>query len=231
VQDADDIVAVARATWGLGEALPREFVVALGESGNPTWAAFHGDEMVAYALGWLGVDAAERLHLHSHMLAARPDRRHRGIGAALKLAQRADCLDRGVMTARWTFDPLIARNAHLNITKLGAVCDGFHRNLYGAMTDVLNAGDRSDRLVVRWDLEREPGPRVISAGAETSSVEIPADYPALRAQDPDAAASVRDEAARLLTEAFDRGLEVLAFDADREGGHPRYLLAPSEVAP
>ena len=82
-----------------------------------------------------------------------------GLGEALKLAQRAQALDQGIHLVRWTFDPLLARNAWLNVGKLGAVIDGFERAFYGAMQDVLNAGERSDRAFIAWDLRREPGPR------------------------------------------------------------------------
>ena len=74
-----------------------------------------------------------------------PDRRHRGVGEALKLAQRAQALDQGIDLVRWTFDPLVARNAWLNLGKLGAVIDRFARSFYGDMTDSINAGERSDR--------------------------------------------------------------------------------------
>ena len=97
------------------------------------------------------------------MLAAVPTRRHRGVGYALKLAQRAQALELGIKVVRWTFDPMIARNAWFNLGKLGAVADRFHRDFYGAMTDVVNRGERSDRLVIRWALEREPADRGGSA--------------------------------------------------------------------
>ena len=114
--------------------------------------------MVGFVLGWAGVDG-EGLHVHSHMLAALPERRHRGVGYALKLGQRAQALAQDIHVARWTFDPLVARNAWFNFGKLGAVADAFGRAFYGEMTDEINAGDRSDRLVVRWDLDLDPAPR------------------------------------------------------------------------
>ena len=151
------------ATWGNHQLLPREMIVALGrerERARP--APFDGDDLlIGYVLGWAGVDE-DGLHVHSHMLAALPDRRHRGVGFALKLAQRAQALDQGIHVVRWTFDPMVARNAWVNLGKLGAVADRFRRDFYGAMTDTLNEGERSDRLVVRWDLDREPGPRAAS---------------------------------------------------------------------
>ena len=157
VADADRINDVIDRTWG-GQRLDREVVRALAASGNVSWGATDGDRLVGFVLGWAGVDDAG-LHVHSHMLASVPDSRHRGVGEALKLAQRAQALDQGIHLVRWTFDPLLARNAWLNVGKLGAVIDGFERAFYGAMQDVLNQGERSDRAFIAWDLRREPGPR------------------------------------------------------------------------
>jgi predicted GNAT superfamily acetyltransferase len=50
----------------------------------------------------------------------------------------------------WTYDPLLSRNAYLNITKLGAVCNTYRRSEYGDMRDGLNAGLPSDRFQVDW---------------------------------------------------------------------------------
>ena len=189
IEDADAILRVMIATWGEHQLLPREEIVALAESGNVPWGAEAQGEMVGYVLGWAGVDPDDGLHLHSHMLAALPDRRHRGVGFALKLAQRAACLDQGINLVRWTFDPMIARNAWFNLGKLGATADRFRRNFYGEMADSLNAGERSDRLVVRWALDRVPGPRTPPDVHET--VAVPREYDALRASDPSAAFAAR----------------------------------------
>jgi predicted GNAT superfamily acetyltransferase len=222
VDDADRINDVIEATWG-GQRIDREIVRALGESGNVPWGAFDRDRLAGFVLGWAGVDA-EGLHAHSHMLAAIPDRRHRGIGYALKLAQRAQALDQGITVIRWTVDPLLARNAWLNVGKLGAIVDRFERDYYGAMTDDLNAGERSDRFVVRWGLERAPGPR--GAPLDATEIAIPADLYELRERDPDRARRWRDEVASAAEDAIARGEVGLAFDRDRAV----YLFAPREAA-
>jgi predicted GNAT superfamily acetyltransferase len=256
LEDSDRIIHVMGATWGEHELMPREMLRALAESGNIPWGAFDGEDIVGYVLGWAGVDAEDGIHLHSHMLAALPGRRHAGVGYALKLAQRAMTLDQGLSLVRWTFDPLIARNAHFNITKLGAQCDRFNRNFYGDMIDSLNAGDRSDRLVVRWELERDPGPwpfpgdrdQVLlrAAGpadlprpepsdqAEPTTdgvvrIGVPRDYAALRRVDEGLARAWRDATGEVLSQCFARGLSVVAFDADLEGGYPLYALAAPDV--
>jgi predicted GNAT superfamily acetyltransferase len=204
-----EVLDVVRQTWGASDLMPPEMVLALGESGNVPYAAYGDAGIVGFVLGWAGVDSVDGLHVHSHMLAALPDRGHRGVGYALKLAQRAHCLAQDIHLIRWTFDPMLARNAWLNIGKLGALADRFRRNFYGEMSDDLNAGERSDRLVVRWDLDREPGPRSLNPNAPMMT--IPSDYPALRASDPDRAQVERDRVAAELEARFAEGLVVAGF--------------------
>ena len=204
LEDADDILRVMIATWGNHQLLPREMLVALAEAGDAPYGAFAEGELIGYVLGWAGVLPQDGLHMHSHMLATVPDRRHRGVGYALKLAQRARCLDQGIHLVRWTFDPMIARNAWLNLGKLGALADGFHRDFYGRMDDAINTGERSDRLVVRWELDRDPGPRTAPPGA--SIVEIPRDHETLRRDDPAAAAAARDDVADRFEAHMGRGM-------------------------
>jgi predicted GNAT superfamily acetyltransferase len=223
LDDADRILAVMIATWGEHQLLPREMIRALAESGNDPYGAFDGDEMVGYVLGWAGVDG-DGPHVHSHMLAAVPSRRHHGVGTALKLAQRAQSLEHGFRVVRWTFDPMIARNAQVNLVKLGGIADRFHRNFYGEMSDTLNRGERSDRLVVRWDLEREPGPRDLPSDAST--VAVPAEYADLRDADRDRALAERDRVAAELEELFAEGAVAAGFDRERSA----YLLVPAEDA-
>ncbi len=235
VQDADRIARVAAVTWGEEQPVPREMVRALAESGNVPYGAFADGELVGYVLGWAGVDA-EGLHVHSHMLAAVPDRRHRGVGYALKLAQRAQALDQGIAVVRWTFDPLVARNAYFNLHKLGAVVDRFGRDFYGEMTDALNRGDRSDRFVVRWDVRDEPGrrgpsvpqaPTLVRRGpnerpdrvggpsGDAAIVEIPAEHAGLRASRPEVARAWRDVVAEAAEACLARGLLGTEFLRDR----------------
>jgi predicted GNAT superfamily acetyltransferase len=233
VTDADRINDVIRRTWG-GQHLDREIVRALALSGNVSWGAVDGDELVGFVLGWAGVDE-HGLHVHSHMLAAVPDRRHRGVGEALKLAQRAQALDQGIEVMRWTFDPMVARNAWLNLGKLGAVIDRFDRDFYGPMSDSINVGERSDRFTVAWDLGREPGPHVVDAPpldlvrtgddgapvrrtdepAGAATVEVPAEYHDLRERDPALAASWRDAVADAAAACLAGGMLGVAFDRTR----------------
>ena len=64
----------------------------------------------------------------------------------------------------WTFDPLVARNAWFNLAKLGATPTGYLEDFYGPMTDAINAGMASDRLLLTWRLQ---DPAVAAACAGT----------------------------------------------------------------
>lgn len=246
LEDADRILSVMGATWPGHEPFPREVLRALSDSGNVPWGAFGGEELIGYVLGWVGIDPEEDgPHVHSHMLAALPDRRHRGVGFALKLAQRAQAIDQGVGEARWTFDPLVARNGYFNLHKLGAVADRFDRNHYGAMLDDVNAGERSDRFTVRWDLEREPGPRDVGAEAlalaeeggwpsevrapsgRSALVAVPADYSEMRSDDRERAAAWRDASAEAVEACLTAGMIAAGFDRDASS----YVFALAEDVP
>ncbi len=237
VEDADRLLGVMIATWGEHQLVPREMIRAFAESGNISWGAWDGDRLIGYVLGWAGVTPGDGLHTHSHMLAALPDRRHRGVGYALKLAQRAQCLDQGITLVRWTFDPLLSRNAHFNLTKLGASADRFLPNEYGEMTDIQNAGDRSDRLMVRWELDRGPrGAPVLDPhlvlrregedpdlpvpsdvhppDGPAAVIQIPREYHELRERDRDLADGWRLASATAFSLCFDAGLIATAFIPD-----------------
>lgn len=240
----DDAVAIMIATWGEFQLPPREVMTALVHSGNVPLGAYDGDRLVGFVLGWAGVDEGG-LHVHSHMLAALPERRHRGVGYALKLGQRAQALDQGIHMARWTFDPLVARNAWFNLGKLGAVADDFGRAFYGEMTDEINRGDRTDRLVARWNLDPDPAPGAWPGGlptvlaaegepdrpvpvpgsapaAEGGVVEVPREHQELRRRDPELGSRWREASAEALEACFQAGLIAAGFDRDRSA----YVLVP-----
>jgi len=237
LRDADRMLAVEVATWGPENQVHRDLVRALQGSGNVPIGAFEGEEVVGFVLGFLGFDPEDGLHVHSHMLAVLPDRQHAGIGRALKLAQRAQALEQGVRVVRWTFDPLVARNAYFNIVKLGARADRFHRHYYGDMADEVNRGERSDRLEARWDLDgltrgapwdadrsggvvvlgREgPDDRSVPTSVrppegEPALVWVPPDYGALRERDGALAAAWRDAAAEAIEACLAAGLTARGF--------------------
>jgi predicted GNAT superfamily acetyltransferase len=240
LSDTDRVRAVVDHVWG-DQAPPRETLRAMQHAGSVLIGAEDGGDLIGFVWGWLGYRGG--LHLHSHMLAVVPEWESRGVGYALKLAQRAACLAEGVEEARWTYDPLLARNARFNLVKLGTEAFAFLPEFYGEMTDRLNRGDRSDRFEVRWAL-RSPrvaralsgegvppdlGPElVMGAGPDDHQepmptgeapvpgcrVAIPRDHLALRRRDPELGARWRAIASKQFQACFARGLVAAWFTDD-----------------
>jgi predicted GNAT superfamily acetyltransferase len=132
---------------------------ALHHAGGYVGGAYAGDRMVGSCLGFVGrsldPDGRWHTHLHSQVAAALPGFGDRGIGAALKLHQRGWALGEGLDRIEWTFDPLVRRNARLNLMKLGGVAVSYLPDFYGEMADDINAGDPSDRFILQWDIASE----------------------------------------------------------------------------
>jgi len=209
----------------------------------PAGRAHEPDSLIGVSIAFIGTHPGG-FHLHSHITGIDPDHQHAGLGFALKLAQRDWALARGITEVRWTFDPLVTRNAHFNLTKLGARGVAYHVNLYGAMPDTTNAGDESDRIEARWDLTEpvgHPAPDVASlcrdgapvvldidpAGAPSADADAigdahhvvlargPADILAIRLADPSLAREWRLAARATLGALIDRGF--IATAATRDG--------------
>lgn len=167
--------ALLTRVWGNPSDRPvieANTVRALALSGNQVLGAYEAsgagdpDRLVGVSIAWLGRHEGGGEHLHSHITGVAPGVQGHEVGFALKLAQRAWALARGIDEIRWTFDLLVRRNAWFNLTKLGAVADRFFPNLYGQMTDAVNVGDETDRLEASWRLR---DPRVRAAAAHEAS--------------------------------------------------------------
>jgi predicted GNAT superfamily acetyltransferase len=144
-------------TWATPERHPPSPVNslrALSYSGSYVVAALRDDVMVGAALAFLAT-AHGRTSLFSHSLAVHPAYRRSGIGYAIKMHQRRWALDRSIDLVQWTFDIARVHNAHLNISKLGALGVRYLPDFYGTMHDDLNAGRHSDRVLVDWHLDGE----------------------------------------------------------------------------
>jgi predicted GNAT superfamily acetyltransferase len=155
---------------------------ALAHAGSYVVGAFSGTRMVGASAGFFS--APPDPALHSHITGVAPGGQHRGVGFALKVHQRAWALARGVPVIVWTFDPLVARNAWFNLAKLGALPTAYLEDFYGPMTDAINAGMASDRLLLTWRLDdpavaaacagrpRQPAPGGAGAGAAEVAVAV-----------------------------------------------------------
>ncbi|MDM4762509.1 GNAT family N-acetyltransferase [Galbitalea sp. SE-J8] len=188
VRPVDGVVLVPflESIWGAGRAGDPALLRVIAHAGNSVLAAYRDERIVGAALGVLGW--TDGLHLHSHMVAVDPGLRAGGVGFAIKLAQRAECLDHGVAEMRWTFDPLIRRNAHLNLVKLGARVLAYRPHFYGELADAINGDDATDRFEVGWRLDAPLGAAPAGGPAE---VVLPPDYEALRREDAAAARVLR----------------------------------------
>lgn len=202
---------VVGEVWGRQQIPQSNLLRAFAHAGSTLLAAVVDERPVGMTLGFLGWTGG--LHLHSHMTAVVPSHLSSGVGYALKLSQRAVCLREGIDEVRWTYDPLVARNARFNLVKLGAVVMALHPNFYGAMDDIVNAGEDSDRFEVSWMLEsrrvlaalaRQPQP----AADVVRSHAIPRDYTTLSRTDPAAAKAARAAARDAVLAAQGEGLAV-----------------------
>ncbi|MFZ4509863.1 MAG: GNAT family N-acetyltransferase [Candidatus Nanopelagicales bacterium] len=163
VADQPEAMAAARSVFddvwpGEGTQVTSNLLRALMHAGGYCSVVLEDDDrVVGAALGFPSRDASlpGGVYLHSHMAAVVDGLRDRGIGAAIKQHQRAWAREQGIPVVSWTFDPLVRRNAHFNVNRLGVEVRAYHPDFYGVMTDAINAGDRTDRLVAWWVVDSE----------------------------------------------------------------------------
>ena len=161
------VEALQRLFWPGSEAdvIPAHLLLAAVHNGGLVLGAFVEDDLVGVAFGFPGIYTTPdgpRLKHHSHILGVHPDWNGKGIGIALKRAQWQMVRKQGLDRITWTYNPLLSRNAHLNISRLGAVCNTYLRSEYGEMRDGLNAGLPSDRFKVDWWLNTKRVERRLS---------------------------------------------------------------------
>ena len=140
----------------------------------------------AFALVGRALPRCSGPNLHSHAAGVLPEFVGRGIGELIKRHQWHWAQQNGFETITWTFDPLVRRNAHFNIVKLGAKVIGYHQNFYGELDDGINAGEQSDRVLVRWDVAGVDVPLGVSFVHPTPDamvIETPADIEQMRKTD------------------------------------------------
>jgi chorismate synthase len=160
-------VRLQRETWGedFAEVVPPTILWLAQRLGGVASGAFTADGTLAgFVFGLTGMSAGRLLHW-SDMLAMRAAFRGQGVGVRLKWHQRELLLAQGVQHVAWTFDPLDARNAHINFTRLGIQASEYLRDVYGPGNSPLHAGIGTDRLVARWQLSAAGVVRRASAAA------------------------------------------------------------------
>ena len=154
-EDMTAVESLQRTVWPGSETdvVPAHMLITAVHNGGLLAGAFVENQLVGFVFGFPGIeftpDGPRPKHC-SHMMGIRSDQRDSGLGFALKRAQWQMVRHQGLDHITWTYDPLLSRNAYLNIAKLGAVCDTYRRSEYGDMRDGLNAGLPSDRFMVDW---------------------------------------------------------------------------------
>lgn len=173
-------------TWAMdaGTEITPNLLQAMVHSGAYLSGAFIDGECVGAAFAFPATTGGP--HLHSHMTAVIDKFRDKGIGHALKVDQYKWAKQNNYKEITWTFDPLVARNAKLNILKLGVDISAYYPNFYGDMPDELNAGDESDRVMASLKVVGDaPTPRTAISAPDKSAVliAIPSDIVAIRVKD------------------------------------------------
>ncbi|MCX2950822.1 hypothetical protein [Lentzea sp. NEAU-D7] len=226
IGDVAGIARVARyyaEVWDTTEdVLSTETLHCVRHAGGATIGAFDGDELVGATTGLFCPDGS----VYSMIAAARP-----GTGHALKLAQKDWAVELGARSMRWTYDPLVSRNARFNLVKLGAVAIEYTVDFYGPMRDGVNDGDESDRLTVRWDLtgSREPH-EPVPAGEVTKTApdgeplartdgeriwcRVPRDVVQVRKESRDLARQWREAVRGVFVDAFGQGYVATSMSRD-----------------
>ncbi len=219
-----------RDVWGPDDKTdPGDLMMVIQAEGGLATGAFLRDRLVGYVFAFPTASAGVQ---HSHRLAVRAEARGLGLGLKLKLYQADWCLQRGIHHVRWTYDPLRLPNAALNIGRLGATADTYHRDYYGEMGGI-NAGTVSDRLLVDWRLDGDRYTRC-RAGlpmltpdetAAARRVALPADFGRLLKTAPLAAGAERLRVRDEIEAAFSNGFTIVGVDAME----PAYLLLRSSL--
>jgi predicted GNAT superfamily acetyltransferase len=225
-------VVLQLEVWGYsdGDLIPRRVFLVAQRIGGQVIGAFDGETIIGFAMALPGFRDG-RSYLHSHMLAVLPEYRNAGLGRKLKLAQREDALARGFELMEWTYDPLEIKNAHLNISKLGAISRRYKADFYGPSSSPLQGGLPTDRLYAEWWLR---SPRVLSAlSGEAQPIEVVERVTVPHAiyqwkqdsQKRSMAEQLQSQNRVALESAFEKGLAVIGYERDTEG-NGSFLIGP-----
>jgi predicted GNAT superfamily acetyltransferase len=253
----DDAVALQDETWGAGftDRVPASILRVGQKVGGVSAGAFDANgRMLGFVFGLTGVRAGRLAHW-SDMLAVRVEARGHHLGERLKQYQRDVVRALGVDRMFWTFDPLVARNAHFNLNRLGAGIAEYAPNFYGSATgSILHGNLPTDRFVAEWMIDAPPPVPERSAAPATQSgkicrtavvehglvrvidplpdadlvrVPIPPDIEPVIANHPDVALAWRLATRQAIRHYLAEGYRIVGFHRAVDGELPAYELQRS----
>jgi predicted GNAT superfamily acetyltransferase len=173
-----------------------------------------------------------RVAYHSHMLAVETGLRDQNLGYKIKLAQRQHALAAGVGLIFWTFDPLISRNAHFNINKLGAILRRYERNYYGqGVSTGFDTEVPTDRVIAEWWVSSDHAKAVLAgenpkAEKVTGEIEIPDDIDSIRARSASEHLEWRVKVRLEFEAQLAAGAVASGFSRDQDRQIGRYIFSP-----
>ncbi|HEY7215096.1 MAG TPA: GNAT family N-acetyltransferase [Thermoanaerobaculia bacterium] len=247
--DYEACIELQRLTWGrdFSDAVPMSMLKVTQKAGGIAAGAFAADgRILGFIYGLAGYVEGRPFHW-SHMLAVHPEARDLGLGTRLKLYQREVLLAAGVEEVRWTYDPLEARNANLNLNHLGAEVAEYVEEMYEGEMGELAKGIGTDRFIVSWRIAGERVARALAdhrrgedgrfrdapianpgaaerdlPDASRVRIEIPENIQVVKVEQPESAMAWRASTRRAFETCLARGYKVEAFY--REGGRCFYGL-------
>ena len=215
------------------EISPVRHLLVARYAGGFTLGAYSGERLIAFVLSLPMFLADMKPAFYSHMTAVDAEFQSLGIGARLKWEQRTRALAVGVDYIKWTYQPVLARNAFFNIERLGVTINTYMPNFYGTGAEA-NASRiqvlevDSDRLFADWHL-MSPKTVALARGEKFTetvevvrTIEIPPDWNTLVVRDTKKAIAEQERIKHEFQTAFAEGLIVRGFE--RSATNPKYLL-------
>jgi predicted GNAT superfamily acetyltransferase len=215
------------------EISPVRHLLVARYAGGFTLGAYAGERLVAFVLSLPMFLENLKPAFYSHMTAVDQEFQSIGIGARLKWAQRTRALMVGVDYIKWTYQPVLARNAHFNIERLGVTIETYKPNFYGTGAEANDSKIQvmdvdSDRLFADWHLTSpkvvalSKGEKFVESGEVIKTISIPPDWNTLVVEDTKRAIREQERIKHEFQTAFAEGLIVRGFE--RSDTNPKYLL-------
>jgi len=231
LREMQECVALQAEIWGddFDGLVPASLLKVAAYVGGIVAGAFDGGgSLLGFVFGLTGIEQGDIVHW-SHMLGVSPRAQGQGIGRALKEYQRTFLRQLGVVRMYWTFDPLVARNAHFNFNVLGVRAKDYVVDMYGVGTSPLHRGIGTDRLIVSWPMNGDV-PRQRAVGDSSVRIEVPGDIAALQKSDMKQAVEWRTRTRASFTRAFADGLSIVRFEQNGASNSGSYVLTSAARA-